>query len=207
MGRRRWKYLGVLIYLFFVSPLLPGHYGKPAFYLLILASLWAISERSGTLRVGLALGLPALSLSLLSQEPGVGLGRLFSIIFLLFVTVIIQRDLAKDEDVTIDTLFGAVVGYLMLATSFAVLFALLEGFFPGSFSSGGSPILADFQTMLYFSIVTISTLGYGDITPSTQGAQSLAALEAVVGQFYFALMVARLLALYLNSSKESNSHA
>lgn len=202
MRSRRWKYFGVLVcllYLFVIAPFLRPDYGKPALSLLIAASIWAISDRIWALRIGLVLGVPAIGLSLIESRPWSEIGNLLIIIFLIFVTIAIQGDLAKGKDVNLDTLFGAVVGYLMLATIFAILFTLLEGFVPGSFSAPNRDISITFQTMLYFSMVTISTLGYGDITPLTPGSQSLAALEAVIGQFYFALLVARLMALYLQS--------
>lgn len=127
------------------------------------------------------------------------MGNITSIIFLILVTIAIQADLSKKRDVDTNTLVGAVVGYLMLATTFAVIFVLIESFVPGSFSLDAQGKTQDFESFLYYSLVTISTLGYGDIVPLTPGAQGLSAMESVIGQFYFAFLVARLLALFLQN--------
>lgn len=87
----------------------------------------------------------------------------------------------------------------MLGATWAWLFSLLEFFLPGSFrlpeiiANGDSVAQLDVRRLsqfFYFSLVTLSTLGYGDITPISHPARNLAALEAVVGQLYIAVLVA-----------------
>ncbi len=100
-----------------------------------------------------------------------------------------------------NTLFAAMCLYLFIALNWAYLFTIIELVYNGSFtgtlptdSSEAAELLA---TFIYFSIVTLSTLGYGDITPVTPLAQTWAAVLAIVGQFYMTIVLARLVALYL----------
>jgi hypothetical protein len=101
--------------------------------------------------------------------------------------------------ITFHRLQGAVVLYLNLATIFASAYGLIWELHPGAFTNlaakGGEP--QEVSTMLYFSITTLTTTGYGDIVPVDPFARSLANLEAVMGQFYLAITVARLVTLEL----------
>jgi ion channel len=205
--RSPWKYLGVLacqIYLFVVAPFLQLAHARFVFALLILTSIGALPRATWRFRIAMLLGLPAMALNHVENPPWSDTGNMLSIAFLIFVTWAIQLDLTKRRSVDENTLIGAVVGYLMLATTFAVVFVLVESFVPGSFSLNQVQDPQDFQSFLYFSLVTISTLGYGDIVPVTAGARGLAAIESIIGQFYFAFLVARLLSLFLqNNNKDS----
>jgi voltage-gated potassium channel len=86
------------------------------------------------------------------------------------------------------------------------LFALLESMIPGSFSGGmldQAVSTADrMQSFVYFSFITMTTLGYGDIIPQTQGAGALCQAEAIVGQFYMAVLVARFVSMYGSEMKK-----
>lgn len=101
--------------------------------------------------------------------------------------------------ITFRRLQGAAVVYLNLATIFASAFSLIWELNPVGFAhlpapTGGPDELA---TMLYFSLTTLTTTGYGDIVPVDPFARSLANLESVLGQFYLAITVARLVTLEL----------
>ncbi len=87
----------------------------------------------------------------------------------------------------VDNLLGAVFGYLLLSAAWAILYVQIERWQPGSFSYRAEAEL--WPEMLYFSFVTITTLGYGDTLPVTTLAQTAAGLEAVVGVLYVAVMV------------------
>jgi Ion channel len=97
-----------------------------------------------------------------------------------------------------DRLFGAVVLYLLLGLIWAVAYQLVDSVLPGAFAghAGGSAGIADWA---YFSFVTLTTVGYGDITPVALAARSLAILEALVGQLYPAVIIARLVSLQVSS--------
>jgi len=101
--------------------------------------------------------------------------------------------------ITFHRLQGAIVIYLNLATIFASAYGLIWGLSPGAFANlvtqiGGPEEVA---TMLYFSLTTLTTTGYGDIVPLDPFARSLANLESVIGPFYLAITVARLVTMEL----------
>ena len=105
------------------------------------------------------------------------------------------------EDATTDKVLGALCGYLLLGILFALIFAEMEQNNSGCFRMEGSSEFSDF---IYFSIVTLSTLGYGDIVPVSAQARALVSLEVLLGQFYLAVVVARLVALSM-VSRETTS--
>jgi hypothetical protein len=91
-----------------------------------------------------------------------------------------------------DRIFGAIVLYLLIGLTWGVLYGMLERKMPGSFAYGKESGIADW---IYFSFVTLTTVGYGDITPVARVARSLAVLEALIGQLYPAIIIARLVSL------------
>jgi voltage-gated potassium channel len=109
--------------------------------------------------------------------------------------------------VTTDTLAGAVAVYLQIGLIWAILFIVIETFIPGSFNFSGVPLTAelapraDFYKFLYYSFVTLTTLGYGDYLAVSPPAQSLSFLETALGQVYLAVLVARLLGLHLTTMR------
>ena len=92
-----------------------------------------------------------------------------------------------------ERIFAALDAYLLAGLMFAVAYVLVEMTWPGSFR-GAQPF--DLGRSIYFSFVTIATLGYGDIVPTSDAARALTILEAVGGQMYLAVLVARLVSLY-----------
>jgi hypothetical protein len=99
-------------------------------------------------------------------------------------------------------LYTAVSIYLLLGTTWAALYLVMEALHPGSFQLGGH--LIDRQSdLIYFSLVTLSTIGYGDIVPLTGEARMLAALEGVIGVLYVAITVAILVSAYRRGPSDS----
>ena len=88
---------------------------------------------------------------------------------------------------------AALCVYLLAGIAFGGVFAALETHAPGSLAGAG-PI--DLDDAVYFSFVTLATLGYGDIAPAASATRALAVLEAVFGQLYLAVLIARLVSLY-----------
>ena len=118
--------------------------------------------------------------------------------------VAILADVVRAERVTPEKITGALSVYLLLGYVWGIVFTILETLQPGSFNLAlGSAAAAGsrgevFRQLLYYSFITLSTLGYGDITPLSEGARSLAALEALTGQIYLAVLVARLVGLEIS---------
>lgn len=123
-------------------------------------------------------------------------------LFIGFAVVMILRNIFAASVVTGDDVLGAVCGYLLAAGAWANLYAATELLVPGSFS-----VSNDLQELSsshgrtalfnYFNVVTLATMGYGDITPVRPPATALAMLEAIFGQFYVAVVVAQLVGLRL----------
>ena len=100
---------------------------------------------------------------------------------------------------------GSVTIYLLIGIIWALLYGLVEQVFTGSFSGnllnvGGS----QFWDLIYFSFVTLTTLGYGDILPMNTYARTLAYMEAIAGQFYIAILVASLVGAHLSERHSGN---
>jgi voltage-gated potassium channel Kch len=104
-------------------------------------------------------------------------------------------------------ILGAINVYLLFAIGFMFLHAFVEAVTPGSYQYQGESLSAVFRGhpevealafMLYFSIVTLTTLGYGDIAPAAPAARMLCSLEAVIGQLFVAVFIARLVALQIS---------
>ena len=109
--------------------------------------------------------------------------------------------LRKSRSVNQAQLYTAVNVYLLLSLAWAALYLAMEAFQPGSIRSGNS--LGDRQTeLLYFSLITLSTVGYGDVVPVTGEARVLAALEGVTGVLYIAITVAILVSRFKSELSE-----
>lgn len=110
--------------------------------------------------------------------------------------------LQNSRSVSQAQLYTAVSIYLLLGATWAALYGVMESLHPGSFQFGGQ--LTDRQSdFIYFSLVTLSTIGYGDIVPLTGEARMLAALEGVTGVLYIAITVAILVSSYRRGSSDS----
>jgi len=122
--------------------------------------------------------------------------------------VAILRFVFRTSRVTVDSIVGAVAAYLLIAAWFAVVQMLLLHWDPNSFripdATPEAPGVVR-SDMLYFSLVTLVTLGYGDIVPVTPLARMIAAFEGVIGQFYVAAVVAMLVGRYIAQALEGDS--
>jgi hypothetical protein len=126
-------------------------------------------------------------------------------VFLLLATFNALRQVAVGTDISLNRIVGAVCVYLLLGVMWSIAYFVLEFLQPGSFrglTELVSPALN--PDWIYFSFVTITTLGYGDITPVTQTARSLSFAEAIVGQFYIAVLVAGLVSAYISTQKDGS---
>jgi hypothetical protein len=133
--------------------------------------------------------------------------HLFPIAFLGYTVLVILRTIFRDPGVSSDGINGAFCGYLLLALAFGHGYCLLEAALPGAFilqeQIGPMPPEGGRRHALltYYSLITLTTVGYGDIIPRTVQARTLASVEAVMGQFYVAVVVAELIALKVSAPK------
>ncbi len=183
------------------------------FAVMLLSAVFAASENRRTGMAALALAVPLVLLGgmnlLIDQKAIVILYHLLGISFLGFTVVVILASLARQQRVTFNMICAALCVYLLLAVLWAIVYSLLEVLRPGSFVFGlaeeGETCRMRFgaeQSIfpLYYSLVTMTTLGYGDIVPTSPSARMLAAVQAVIGQLYLAVLVARLVGLQISQA-------
>lgn len=121
---------------------------------------------------------------------------LASILFYVTVIVAILRDVLSHRTVVKNTLSGAVCVYLLLGFAWSGAYWLVEFLQPGAYRFPDGVEVLRWTDFLYFSYTTLTTLGYGDITPLDDHARSLTSLEAICGAMYVALLISRLVAGY-----------
>ena len=123
--------------------------------------------------------------------------------FFGYVTALVLTDVFRDSRaVSLDTICGALAAYLLIGVVWAFSYALLEALLPGSIDGLRDEGFANgYQQYLGYSFVTLTTLGYGNVVPANAKAEALATVEAIVGQVYLTVLVARLVALNLVSER------
>ena len=151
--------------------------------------------------VGVALNVLAVNIDSAALQHAASLALVG---FLLVAIAYTLRQVVIGRDINANRLVGAICVYLLLGMIWAMSYSLVDAMSPGSFA-GFSP-MADRgwdSEWLYFSFVTMTTLGYGDILPVSATARGLAYMQAVVGQFYIAMLVAGLVGAYIGSHQQS----
>lgn len=206
-----------LVVLLVAPPLLVG-FGRAAAWfdtllsiVLLVAILSMAYERRQRIVV-LVLGAPTIVASLGSHgltgtagsTASLG-GHLCAVVFLFVAVGFVLRMLLRAKRITVDSLFGAVCGYLLLGVAWGVLYGAVETIRPGSFNTTALGQSADDPPretygLLYYSFVTLTTLGYGDVTPATPPSRTLSWVEAVTGQFYVAIVVAGLVSVLVTQA-------
>jgi hypothetical protein len=210
-----------LLVLLLLQPVVDTKIGKYLlelfFIVALFAGLRAIGIKKGLLRFEVVLLLVSLAASisgvLLKNEGLYCMGLFGRALFMLLVALIILFDLFRARKVSGDTLAGAVCVYLLIAFISTYCFIMIEFLVPGSFSftQGASRTqlwaTREFYPFFYLSMVTMTTVGYGDMSPVTTIARTFATLEALTGQVYLTILVARLVGMHLvGQGKSSDSN-
>jgi hypothetical protein len=131
---------------------------------------------------------------------------LFTLACFILLTAVTLRHVFQAGPVTADRVRGAIAAYVMIGLSWAFIYHAIDLTLPGAFSL--STVRAEpgdherEQDLAYFSFVTLTTLGYGDIAPIHRSARMFAIIEALIGQLYPATLVARLIALQIGRERE-----
>jgi hypothetical protein len=181
---------------------------------ILLFSIYSFSRKRQVIIIALCLAVPAFIISwskyfffhsLLAQ-----IEIIFRILFFVYILFVLTLGVFKARKVNTNIIYGSVCIYLLMGLTWAFIYSLLELTHPGSFHS----MLPEFDPgnnlqegitlrLVYFSYVTLTTLGYGDITPVTPPAQLIASMEAITGQFYLTILVARLIGMHLYEATKS----
>lgn len=200
----RWRYrllLGLAAAMLLGQPLLQDRpFGATA-----LAALFAVTvattglvARGASVPASLSLAAPAgwLALHLAARHLGGAWLDVLAFAAMLWLTAqtvwITVAALVRDGHSNLDALAGAVFGYFMLALAWAQLYAAALLVEPGAIAAPGDAVKG--SDLIYFSLVTVTTLGYGDVLPVSPMARILAATEAVVGALYVAVLIGRIVA-------------
>jgi hypothetical protein len=129
-------------------------------------------------------------------------GGLCGVAFMVIISAAILHHIFLEQNVNADLIAGAIVVYLNMALMWSLLYDVLEAAHPGSFKFPEGTTQPRGEMSLYFSLVTITTVGYGDITPVTRVARAFANLEAVVGQLYLVILVSWLVGMYVSQKSK-----
>ena len=201
----------VLVSLLIIQPFVETLVGmvliEVLFIAALIAGLRAVEARQYLFRFNVLLLIVSvicgISGKVLNSESLFSIGLIGESLFLSLVGIKILTDLFRSKKVTEDSLAGAVCVYLLIGLVWTYLYLIIEVFIPGSFSftQGDARmqmwVSSEFYPFYYFSLVTMTTVGYGDLLPVSTAARSLATMEGILGQIYLTILVARLVGMYL----------
>jgi hypothetical protein len=173
------------------------------FFAVLLSAINAVSERRRDFVMALMLAVPYLLLKWSTYIVTVplieDLSRIIAALFTAYVLIFILSYIIRQQEITADVIMAAVCGYFFMGLMWAFILFFLESVSPGSFLLAQAQA-GDFWQFVYFSFVTMTTLGYGDVTPLSNAACSLAVLEAAMGQLYLAVTIARLVGIHITQA-------
>jgi len=179
------------------------------FTITIVIGVWSLIDDRKWFLFGLGLAAFSLLLALLEFFYSSKFIYIASILVLLFFLinslVLAIKHVMFGPRIDMNKIVGSITIYLLIGIIWALLYGLVETLIAESFSGnlltvGGSR----FWDLIYFSFVTLTTLGYGDILPMNTYARTLAYMEAIVGQFYIAILVASLVGAHLSDRQFKN---
>ncbi|MGW8266852.1 MAG: potassium channel family protein [Longimicrobiales bacterium] len=215
---QRYRTLLLSLALLFLANPVMERFGKEKFWSLLfiaqlLFTVYAISRGRRSLLIAIALVTPGIlgeASFFTLQTEGTHLFAAVSVsVFLAYVAfVVFNASVLGPGKMTADRLAGAISVYLLLGLLWAMVYGIVAMSAPGSFSGTGVLGPDDAGTardFIYFSFVTLTTLGYGDILPVASGARTLAWMEAVFGQLYVAVTIARLVSLQVSGQSQPST--
>ncbi len=176
--------------------------------LVFTAALYAVLGRGRVTIFAFVLGIPAIVIHIANAAhyllPLQVTSLILSALFLAFVTAIFIWTVVSAPSVTGDTLAGAVAAYLLVGITYGMVYGLIARMSPDAFRDAVQPgrVLHPSE-FIFFSFVTLTTVGYGDIVPLGAHARSFVILESVTGIMYPAVLIGRLIGLH--SSKRTVS--
>ena len=195
-------FLAALVLLFIAAPFIQGlpngrYLGSLIVTVTLVAAVMAVGSSRRSLVVAGVLAVPVILGWWKQHHQSSGSEFLIFLaafnVFLSFVLFQFFRFIFRAPRVTSEVLCAGVATYLLLALWWSAAYSITNRLIPGSFSGmGGDSAEFDGFSALYFSLITVTTVGFGDIAPVSRPARMLAMVEALTGTLYLALMVARL---------------
>jgi len=184
---------------------------QSAIIVTLLVAVWGVDSKDFVLRKTFIFPLAILFFSFFGAWlDNAGFDQLYLLLLLSFLISSAMRTAKQvlfTGDIDGNKILGAICLYLLMGLIWAVLYTLVQLTFPGSFTniSSDSAWFTLFPDFIYFSFVTITTLGFGDISPLLPVSRFLVYLEAIVGQFYLAILVASLVGSHMRNFGASNA--
>lgn len=176
--------------------------------LVLLCAVIAVADHKNIFFIALVLAVPAIAGRWINHfRPDMVPPPVFltaGLALIAFVVANLLRFVLRAPSVNADVLCASISAYLMLGIIWTIAYWLVDQLTPGgafAFTSGEKQSMRGFNSF-YFSFVTLSTVGYGDITPVSRIARMLAAMEAMTGLLYVAVLIARLVAIYSSPKSE-----
>src|ERR1700720_2957947 len=199
-----------LLLLFLVSPFVAAaRYGtlviNTAGVIVLLSGIYAMSEQRRLFVVALIGSVAAATTNLLMivfQNQGIAIAwHGLTLLLIGLFSVFILKDVLRRGQISADKIYGAICVYLLIGFAWAFGYGIIELLNPGSFSGlaeiDANAHVGRIMQLQYFSFATLTTLGFGDILPRAPVARTLATLEAVTGQIYLTVLIARLVGLHI----------
>ena len=194
----------LLLYPFFAGSIMAHAAWDICTFAILLLGIYAISHVRRHVVIAAVLGIIVLGTRwsgyVIDNETPLLVNYALAAIFFASTACLLLTDVLRKGAVTADKTYGALCVYLLIGLTWGFMFLTLAGFQPGSFLLGQARLSGtekDPAALVYFSFVTLSTVGYGDITPLSPPARALAFLEAILGQIYLTVLVARLVGLHI----------
>lgn len=195
------SFVGLVLLLPFIDVRSRGWEALAVYTVILISAIYALRKHKMHFIVSSVIALVGCSSHLSFLITGIAIlkiiGSTFYIVFYVLFIQAILSDILKSKNVTADTFCGAICAYFMLGIFYGSIFGLIEYFIPGSFSGlvdpGISPTGEKLHlNILYFSFMTLTTIGYGDIVPVGSFAKSIVILEGITGVFYIGILVSHL---------------
>jgi hypothetical protein len=181
------------------------------FSLVLLAGVVAVADRKRVMVIAIVLAIPAIAGRWINHfhpdliPPAVFL--VAGLILIAFVVGNLLRFVLRAPSVNTEVLCASISAYLMLGLIWTMAYWLVDQLTPGgafSFNTKAGPQSMNEFNGFYFSFITLSTVGYGDITPVSRIARWLAAMEAMTGLLYMTVLIARLVSLYSTAKSDDS---
>ena len=203
--------LATLLLLAALHPIVEGRYvgeriHNGIVFLLLIAAAFSPVQDKRQFYISLSFAAPALLIAPVAwyyKTDGLRVtSSVFVFLLLGYVTVAILRDVFRGGTVTFEKICGAICGYLLIGVIWGLFYALIASFDPHAIAvassvHGGEVENPEHSIFSYYSFVTLSTLGYGDMTPTSAVARTFSWLEAIIGQLYLTVLIARLVGLHI----------
>lgn len=189
------------------------------FIVVFIAALNNVAVHRRHVIVGVLLGLPAIAVRVFAaytgelSRTGYAVVIVPTLLFFCYLVWHVLNDVLRGRRLTAEKITGAIVAYLLIGLIWSLAYLLVAVIQPSSFRIPddivslvqSSPTKTAWSVFVYYSFITLTTLGYGDITPLGSTARTLSWIESVVGPLYLAILIARLVAIQVAEGRENTN--